>query len=228
MLEARPDRPWIVAHRGASGLAPENTRAAFEQAIALGADWVETDLRRAQDGTIVLAHDRFRGAPPAGTERWEEMLALLAGKIGIDAEIKEPGFEASVIRALRERVPLGSYCITSFRPDVLRRVRSLDADVPTGLIVDGSGAGARAYRALGPRALMRRCGASVIACHHALADREGAAAARREGVNLAVWTVNDAEHALRLARAGVGAIIGDRPDLLLSAFAPGWRERRPA
>ncbi len=46
-----------IAHRGASGYAPENTRAAFEQAIEMGADGIETDVRRTSDGELVLMHD---------------------------------------------------------------------------------------------------------------------------------------------------------------------------
>ena len=48
---------WNIAHRGASGYAPENTRAAFDLAIAMGATAIETDLRMTCDGAIVLFHD---------------------------------------------------------------------------------------------------------------------------------------------------------------------------
>jgi glycerophosphoryl diester phosphodiesterase len=64
-------RPLIIAHRGASGQAPENTMAAFELAIELGADIIELDVRRSSDGALVVIHDAtvnrtttgdFRGA----------------------------------------------------------------------------------------------------------------------------------------------------------------------
>lgn len=47
----------VIAHRGASGYAPENTRAAFERAIAMGAVAIETDVRLTADGHLVLMHD---------------------------------------------------------------------------------------------------------------------------------------------------------------------------
>lgn len=50
-------RPLVIAHRGASASAPENTRAAFEAAIALGAFAIETDLRLTRDGHLVCHHD---------------------------------------------------------------------------------------------------------------------------------------------------------------------------
>jgi glycerophosphoryl diester phosphodiesterase len=59
--------PWIVAHRGGSRLAPENTLPAFERAAALGADAVEIDVRLTSDGTVVVFHDeetaRLTGEP---------------------------------------------------------------------------------------------------------------------------------------------------------------------
>jgi glycerophosphoryl diester phosphodiesterase len=59
--------PWIVAHRGGSALAPENTLQAFERAAALGADAIEIDVRLTADGAVVVFHDddteRLTGAP---------------------------------------------------------------------------------------------------------------------------------------------------------------------
>ena len=49
--------PWVVAHRGASHLAPENTLSAVRSALARGADMVEVDVRRTADGALVLLHD---------------------------------------------------------------------------------------------------------------------------------------------------------------------------
>jgi len=50
-------RPLVFAHRGGAGLAPENTFAAFDQGIALGADGLELDVRLSRDGVVVVHHD---------------------------------------------------------------------------------------------------------------------------------------------------------------------------
>jgi glycerophosphoryl diester phosphodiesterase len=50
-------KPWVIAHRGASGHAPENTLAAFERAVALGAGFIETDLHLTRDARFVAIHD---------------------------------------------------------------------------------------------------------------------------------------------------------------------------
>ena len=50
-------KPLIIAHRGASGLFPENTLASFEAAIKLGSDGIELDVHLTSDGVIVVHHD---------------------------------------------------------------------------------------------------------------------------------------------------------------------------
>jgi glycerophosphoryl diester phosphodiesterase len=49
--------PWVIAHRGASGHAPENTFAAFQRAVELGGTFIETDLHVTRDGRFVAIHD---------------------------------------------------------------------------------------------------------------------------------------------------------------------------
>lgn len=54
---SRHDSPVIIAHRGASAYAPENTLEAIDQADDLGFDWVENDVQRTKDGALVIIHD---------------------------------------------------------------------------------------------------------------------------------------------------------------------------
>ena len=57
-------RPLVFAHRGGAGLAPENTCAAFDRGLALGADGLELDVRLSRDGIVVVPKG---AAIPAGT-----------------------------------------------------------------------------------------------------------------------------------------------------------------
>ena len=50
-------RPLVIAHRGASGERPETTLGAFERAVELHADMIETDLHLTRDGVVVIHHD---------------------------------------------------------------------------------------------------------------------------------------------------------------------------
>lgn len=61
VAEPRPTAPEVVAHRGASADAPENTLAAVDEAIAQGADSIEIDVQRTADGHLVLLHDGTLG-----------------------------------------------------------------------------------------------------------------------------------------------------------------------
>lgn len=123
------DETEIIAHRGASAVAPENTLAAMEQAIADGAHWVEIDVQEIADGTVVVFHDRdfkkaagldlaihqatladlddidigSRLAPRFADQRvptLDEVLTLARDRVGVLIELKYYGFEAR----LEERV----------------------------------------------------------------------------------------------------------------------------
>ncbi|MGW4565820.1 glycerophosphodiester phosphodiesterase family protein, partial [Streptomyces sp. NPDC004561] len=50
-------RPTVIAHRGASAYAPENTLASIDKAVKLGFTWVENDVQRTKDGELVVIHD---------------------------------------------------------------------------------------------------------------------------------------------------------------------------
>lgn len=110
-------RPLIIAHRGSSGTAPENTLASFRQAIAAGADAIECDVRLSKDGRLVVIHDATVKRTTNGRGRvcdktfaelrsldagsWfhrsyageriptlEEVLDVVDGSVGLNIEIK--------------------------------------------------------------------------------------------------------------------------------------------
>jgi glycerophosphoryl diester phosphodiesterase len=109
----------IVAHRGASGLAPENTALSFEKAMELGVDMIETDCRVTKDGVVVLVHDR-EAHDPAGNSltvkdtnyaelrahkpdvlRLDDAIALTNRRVRLMVEIK-PGVPTAPIIAVVE------------------------------------------------------------------------------------------------------------------------------
>lgn len=77
-------RPRVFGHRGAAGVAPENTLPSFALAAALGADYLELDVHATRDGTVVVLHDASLerttdGAGPIAACTWSEVAALDAG-----------------------------------------------------------------------------------------------------------------------------------------------------
>ncbi len=215
-------RPLVLAHRGASRAARENTPEAFRLALTLGADGVELDTRRAARGELVVHHDpelagtpvrRLVDPPLPGLSA-----ALDAGAGGIvNVELKTdgdlPGGVASALCGLlRRRGGRDRVLASSFDPAALRTVRALRPDIPTALVVGPDGdlgvalrevAQAR-HRALHPNA--------------ALVDRSLVERARALGLALHVWTVNDADELQRLAGLGVDGLITDVPDVALSVL----------
>ncbi|MDH7569578.1 MAG: glycerophosphodiester phosphodiesterase family protein, partial [Armatimonadota bacterium] len=124
-------RPVIVAHRGASGAAPENTLAAFRRALELGVPMLELDVHRSADGTIVVLHDAtvdrttdgsgavaqmtlneirrldagVKKGPQFAGERiptLAEVCALARGRAFLFVEVKAEGIADDVLRVLDE------------------------------------------------------------------------------------------------------------------------------
>jgi glycerophosphoryl diester phosphodiesterase len=202
----------VCAHRGASAHLPDNTIEAFQAAIDAGADAIEADLRRTADGRLVLEHDPLLDDPLPQT-LLADLVALAAGRVRLDIELKETGYEAEVLAALDPQPP--GLLISSFLPAALSAVRGLDDSVETALLVaprDGWGD-------LFDRA--DRCGAGLVAPHVSLLDDRLLAAALEHRRPLIVWTVNNPETlAELLADPAVGWVITDAPDVAL-ALRPG-------
>ncbi len=176
--------------------------AAFEAAIAAGADLIETDVRRAPGGGLVCAHDPV--APGAVHVPVADLLALARGRIGLDLELKEPGVEADLL-ALLEPADRLRLVVTSFLPDVLATCRGLDERLDVGLLIEEPGP-------INPARAARACGANFLCPEEALLDGSMREAARRLGRPLSVWTVNDP--------AAIAALARDRDVFMITTDVP--------
>ena len=108
-MVSRPDSPWIVAHRGASADAPENTLAAVRLAWEQGADAVEVDLRLTRDGHVVVLHD-----------------ATARRTAGVDLAVARATL--AELRAL----DVGSFKGEAWRGETIPTLREVLASVPPG------------------------------------------------------------------------------------------------
>lgn len=188
----------VVAHRGASCEAPENSLAAFARAIDVGADMIEFDVRRASDGRLVISHDPVRG-PGLDLPTLEDTLRLTQGRIQLDVELKEPGCERDAIDLLLRYFPLSDFCITSFLAPALHETRASHAGIRTGLIFATWGESVRAA-CLDPDADF------LVAHYRLLEEAEGV------GKPLFVWTVDDPALTRALfGRPLVEAIVTNNP-----------------
>ena len=247
-------RPRVLAHRGlvAPGLAAqrvvENTRAAFDAAVAAGAVYLESDCRVTSDGEVVLFHDadllRVLGDPrPVAQVSTGELAALLRHRGGLltlaEALERFPQSHLNIdVKAAEAAEPAGRLLAphaervlaTSFSDRI--RAAALQAAERAGgtrpATSAGRGALIRILAALATRS--RRATSRALSGLDALQipERQGRVpvlsprlidAAHDAGVEVHVWTVNDPARMDRLLALGVDGIITDRADLALERVA---------
>jgi len=98
-----PIRPLVIAHRGASGVAPENTMACFEQAVKFGVDMIELDVHGSKDGNLIVIHDSSTARTARGNPQGAVADLTLAQLKMLDAGVwKGPGFAGERIPTLDE------------------------------------------------------------------------------------------------------------------------------
>jgi glycerophosphoryl diester phosphodiesterase len=216
----------VQAHRGSPDPTHgvrENTLEAFARARRLGADGVELDVRSTVDGALAVHHDPVvagRGPVcelsvadlPGDVPLLPTVLEACDGLV-INIEIKnlpgEPGFDPGdrVAREVAELVAaLGrtrSVVVSSFWPDTLEAVRSVDPDLATGLLVARWASPDTVVAA----ALSRGC--TALHPHHDLVDAALVGEAHAAGLAVAAWTVNGEAAVRAAAAAGADTVITD-------------------
>ncbi|MBZ5739939.1 glycerophosphodiester phosphodiesterase [Nocardioides mangrovi] len=172
----------------------------IEAAIALGADYVEFDVQRCADGSLVLHHDPVEVAPP-GAVPYAEALDLLAGRIRLHLDLKVVGGEVPIVAAAVARLGADQLLVTTLEDEGVRTVREwADAQGLELLVGLSLGRGLRDIPVLHglrirltelfPRRRYRDAGATVVVAHHWLARLQVRRFARRRGLPLLVWTVD--------------------------------------
>lgn len=239
-----PDSPWltatrplIIGHRGASADAPENTLAAFELALEQNADGIEFDVQLSADGVPVIIHDDTVDRTSDGTGRvreltlaelralridgahaiptLDELFEALGRRALLNVELKalginDGGLSAAVAERIRQHGVGDNVLVSCFSPFIVREARRhLPPAVPVAHL--------RQHR------LMRLAHALVPAeADHparSLVDEGMMAWARRRGLRVNVWTVDEPAEARRLAALGVNSLITNRPAALRAALA---------
>ena len=196
----------IVAHRGASAEAPENSLAAFERAIEVGADMTEFDVRRDLSGLLRVSHDPILDLA-IELPTLEETLRLTRGRIQLDVELKEPECEREAIDLLLRYFALDDFCITSFLAPALSATRAIHPGIRTGLIFATWKAGVRAA------CLSADC--DIVVAQYRLVDK-----AEAIGKPMFVWTVDDPALTRKLLeRPLVEAIVTNNPRQALALRA---------
>jgi glycerophosphoryl diester phosphodiesterase len=234
------DRTKIVAHRGITDRAPENTLDAFRRAIELGADAVELDVRLTADGVPVVYHyaylqhlttatgvlfgfpaeeiRKIRFANDPGGEAYiptlAEVLSEIGGRTGLEIEIKGPEPEAPVRvgELLIQHRPLwDSIEVTSFEPALLLAVRETCPGLALDLLLPKS----EDWMGLDVVAHYaaqrgRSAHARAVHVHPTQLAPQVVSAIRREGMEVHAWDVNDESTFAKTTELKIPVVCTDR------------------
>lgn len=227
---------YIVGHRGAAGLAPENTIASFKKAIECGVDFVELDVRSTRDGFLVVIHDdrvdrttngvgHVKDMSLAEIKRldagsWfsqdykgvkiptlEEALEFLRDKeVGIIVEIKDREIEDMVVRCVENVDVFERVIIASFNFNTLANVRRINDGLPLMAISTSFSADILDK--------ILKLGIRVFALRKDAIDVTVARKCIMRWIPINAWVVNDIHEAKKLLMMGVNIISSDFPNVM--------------
>ena len=219
-----------VGHKGAAALAPGNTLASFDAALAAGVDMIEFDV------LAVGGHEQLYVAHDPGALDEHDPLTLAAAlehlatpafaAIRLQLDLKSAGSEERVLAALASSASTARAFISTGRWSVLERLRALEPGLAIGwtvpeipgitgtpLLTPTLG---RLYRRLLPRRAAARIRAGAIdavVAHWSVVGAELVGAVSGAGGEIYAWTVDDAAEIERLRTLGVTGVISNDPRL---------------
>jgi glycerophosphoryl diester phosphodiesterase len=209
--------PRVIAHRGVhSGAAAENTMAAFELALAAGAEMIELDVRRSGDNQLAILHDHNRAGvalDSCSLDQFEdrtgfrppllgEVLEWASGRIALDVELKEDGYVEQLAPLLESFAAAGNdLLVTSFLDPLLARLAQIAPALRLGLLLE--------FTAMSAAARALAAGAGTVLPQMKLVNEPLLAELAGAGLELIVWDFMAADHAPLLPDARVAGVITD-------------------
>jgi glycerophosphoryl diester phosphodiesterase len=229
------DRPICIAHRGASGMEPENTLRAFDRALEQGATWLELDVHHVHDRLLVIHDDTVdrttTGSGPLSDHTLDELRALDAGwgqkipfldevlemvegRARLNIELKAPAALTPTLTLLQAAIATGrwqpdQFLLSAFDWEILLLARQLEPSIPLAPL-GGKGAGSEILE-MGERL---NAEAVHVARWSARARFVGSAHAR--GLAVRIYPVNRQWEFDLMARLNVDGVFTDYPDRALS------------
>ncbi len=233
------DHVKIIAHRGASKAAPENTMAAVKKAIEDGADWIEIDVQETADGEVVVFHDSdFMRMANNELRIWDatmadlrdidvgswfstefndervptlgEVLTECKGNACVNIELKYYGYDQQLERRVAEIVEA-----QQMTADIVIMSLKKDAVVKMKSLRPSWTAGLLMSVSAGD---VKNIKADFLAVNASFINRGLIQAAHDDGKEIYAWTVNDAPTMSNLIGRGVDGLITDKPALARSVL----------
>jgi glycerophosphoryl diester phosphodiesterase len=232
----------VIAHRGASGNAPENTLAAFRKAVALGATFIETDLHLSRDARFVAIHDATVNRTTNGQGAVHDMTLADLRKLDAGSWFGSE-FAGQRIPTLEEILEFSKKNDVVFYLEIkpgaawggehaLIGALRESGEIPRAVVISFDAAIVLNLRKIEPTLMTGllydgqienpldkavAIGARQLAIRGDLVTPALIAEARRKDLQVVCWTVNHPVHMRMLAAAGVDGIMSDYPDRLVAA-----------
>jgi glycerophosphoryl diester phosphodiesterase len=236
-------RPLVFAHRGGSKIGPENTIAAFDRGLAAGADGLELDVHLSRDGVVCVHHDQLldrttRGTGPIGERTATELASLgvpsLADVLAryprtpmiIELKQASTALATAAVSEVRRAGAARYVCLGSFSVTALRAARAAAPEIPTSAgRFEVRMALYRSWIRLPPgRVPYRVFQVPEVSGSRRVVSPRFVRLARKAGLPVQVWTVDEPDDIRRLLDWGVAGIISDRPDVA-AAVVSNWTRR---
>ena len=222
----------IISHRGrTSKKSIDNTIQSVTNAIDLEVDMVEVDVRKTKDSQIICFHDSdIEGTLikdlnysdiikiNAQIPTLEQILWSSKGKISIEVELKESGYEADVIAMVLDYFNYDEFVIKSFNYLTIKKVKEIDEKIHAGLLlgsdytVEQLKAVLRESFTLGKFTLSQ---ADFISAHYKIFTAGFLFKFVRQNIPIQVWTVNNADSIRNLINLELYSVVTDIPETAL-------------
>jgi glycerophosphoryl diester phosphodiesterase len=213
----------VIAHRGASGLAFENSVSAFRLAVESGADGVELDIHATADGALVVHHDpvisglgRIADQTTAEVEQVRlpngealpqlaEVLRLVAGlDVWIEVKSLPARYDTRLFDAIDQGPTPGRYAVHGFDHRIVARLAQARPSLASGVLLSSY--------LLDPVSVLKGAGARTLWQDSQLVDQDLVSLMHRNQFRVIAWTANEAVEIRRLAGLGVDGICTNFPD----------------
>lgn len=224
----------IIAHRGASGYELENSYSAFEKAIELGADMIETDIWQTQDGHLILMHDKCINRTTKGKGKiskltleeikkinlkngekiptLDEVLDKFGRKIGFNLEIKANKIENKVNELILKYNLAKSIMISCFSFNNLKEFNKINSELHLALLTFFP---AFISKLKYPFKKCLEHGIEAINPVHIFKSKKYVQQAHDKKIKIYPWTVNKKDEIIKFRdKIKVDGIITNYPDIL--------------
>ncbi|MEC7698026.1 MAG: glycerophosphodiester phosphodiesterase [Candidatus Thermoplasmatota archaeon] len=224
--------PLIISHRGKVDLSSsENSLVGIQEAIDLGVNMIEFDVRNTVNDVLVCYHDEsIKGKPISHIEyeemkaldndvcKLEEVIELCKNKVGVNVEIKEEGYEQKIIDLLVPNFSYADILITSFKSKVIRKIKLKDSKLTTGFLIGESLSYNTFYRVIKESFTMREflySKADFVSPYYKIYEIGLMYKFKKLKVPIQLWTVNNLSLLKDLINRDIHSVVTDVSGKLL-------------